>query len=415
MLVSDWTSTRTISPPEDITIDYGFELSNGETEKRSVTFTSIPTTESRTEYRTYTFRNGEGKLQRADVATRKSEEKRVSVAAVAGSYISAKLSLGLDLPSGSAITRSDTTYQYKITTDGPQLISEETITKISDIQFVSGLPIPKEAFTTFSASTALMTAQITRIQYNTVTTVDGRSMTRQTTSRSLSFGLSQEGQAAFAILMNSLKEGGEVTGADVAAAVSSVRGLRSEGTEVQVSIGRAPTPQKPSDQDISASIIIDESEGLDRFITGTIRFQGENYIDPEESVTAVYDMPFAPDDYFLLTGSTSTGLVRNGARAAAEKFGELEAAMDIGHAFGYNIVTEWSVMPTPDLAPIYVRIAGIEAAFLTDSVTYAWDANGIVVSSDLMLVGVTGWYGSSQPSTSWVRLPVPTLGLNKID
>jgi hypothetical protein len=38
----------------------------------------------------------------------------------------------------------------------------------------------------------------------------------------------------------------------------------------------------------------------------------------------------------------------------------------------------------------------------------------MVVSSDLLLLGVSGWYGTSAPSTSWLRLPVPPTGLQQV-
>lgn len=99
------------------------------------------------------------------------------------------------------------------------------------------------------------------------------------------------------------------------------------------------------------------------------------------------------------------------ARAAA-LFGNAQVLMQAGHAFGQNIVTGFNEVPTRDLDPIYVRMAGIEAAFLMDGTSYAWDSNGLVVSSDLSLLGVTGYTGASAPSSSWVRLPVSSAGLN---
>ena len=95
------------------------------------------------------------------------------------------------------------------------------------------------------------------------------------------------------------------------------------------------------------------------------------------------------------------------AQRRAEEFGLAQALLEAGHAYGFNVVTGFSELPTRDLAPVYVRVQGVEAAFLTDSVSYAWDSNGLVLSSDLLYLGATGYYGESPPSSSWVRLPVP--------
>ena len=105
-------------------------------------------------------------------------------------------------------------------------------------------------------------------------------------------------------------------------------------------------------------------------------------------------------------------LERGNAAQAADDFGIAEIGLRAGHAFGQNIVTGFGDVPTLDLASIYVQMAGIEAAFLMDATSYAWDSNGLVVSSDLMLLGATGYYGASAPASSWVRLPVPSGGLN---
>jgi hypothetical protein len=105
-------------------------------------------------------------------------------------------------------------------------------------------------------------------------------------------------------------------------------------------------------------------------------------------------------------------LNQGNARKAAEVFGFVQALVETGHAYGFNIVTGYNDVPTRDLDPIYLRVAGIEAQFLFDSTSYAWDSSGLVVSSDLLLVGATGYVGAAPPATSWVRLPVPVAGLN---
>lgn len=106
-------------------------------------------------------------------------------------------------------------------------------------------------------------------------------------------------------------------------------------------------------------------------------------------------------------------LQRGNAANAAANFGKAEVGLQAGHAYGQNIVAGFSEVPTLDLAPVYVRLGGIEGGFLMDATSYAWDAQGLVVSSDLMLLGVTGWYGAAPPASSWLRLPVPSAGLQQ--
>lgn len=133
-----------------------------------------------------------------------------------------------------------------------------------------------------------------------------------------------------------------------------------------------------------------------------------------DSVTADYEMPFAPDDTIEFVDGVRT-LVEGNAADAAERFGQAEAALDYGHAYGQNIVTAFGEVPSLTLAPVYVQMAGVEGAFLMDSVSYAWGPEGMVVSSDLMLLGVTGRYGNSTPSASWLRVPVAVANLQQIN
>jgi hypothetical protein len=158
----------------------------------------------------------------------------------------------------------------------------------------------------------------------------------------------------------------------------------------------------------------DSDPGNDRITTGTVVFRDDWFANPQSStVTTTYDMPFAPDDYFDYVKGVPQ-LVRGNAAEAAAKFGRLEAALDAGHAYGQNIVTGWNEAPSLDLSPVYVQVAGIEGAFLMDSTSYAWGPDGMVVSSDLMLLGVSGWYGTAAPSSSWLRVPVPVDKLQQV-
>jgi hypothetical protein len=151
----------------------------------------------------------------------------------------------------------------------------------------------------------------------------------------------------------------------------------------------------------------------DKTLEGVVLFDGASFDAEDSTVSAEYDMPYAPDDYFEYAKKIRK-LIRGNATTAAEAFGRTEAALDIGHAYGQNIVISWNDAPTLPLSPVYVQLAGIEGAFLADSVSYAWGPEGMVVSSDLLLIGVSGWYGTSAPATSWLRLPVPPTGLQQV-
>jgi hypothetical protein len=416
---TDWTREETIGPPEEIEISYRGILGIPAT----FSVTNIPVSISETTYETYEYTDAQGATQKKDVAVLRTESKTAKLVSIAESIIAGALSASpstdalfiLGVGNANIESSSETIYEYRETNEGPELAKETRTEVIPFAQYVGGFGLPNEFWRNyiFNITSGSLVSQRTEVEYEEATIALGRKITKQKTTRWLAYGLSQEGQSAFAVWLETIIN--DDTGAisrpvEVLSRMFQMQSLRFEGTEVQTSIGRAPAPEKPSDQELVANEIGTE----ERFITGTVIFDGEEYEDPSETVTATYAMPFAPDDFYVIDGDER--IIDSGsATAAAEAFGEVESALDIGHAFGQNIVTEWSKFPTLDLAPIYIRIAGIEAAFLTDSVSYAWDANGMVVSSDLMLVGVTGWYGNTRPASSWVRLPVPTLALEKID
>jgi hypothetical protein len=159
---------------------------------------------------------------------------------------------------------------------------------------------------------------------------------------------------------------------------------------------------------------IPRSTNDSKFITAFPSFMGGDYVPADSTSNAIYRMPFAPDDVFRWINGIRR-LIPGGAKEAARKFGRTEFRLQLGHAYGQNIVTGWNEIPTEDLAPVYIRINGIQAAFLTDATSYAWDGNGMVVSSDLMLLGTNGFYGEAPPDETWVRLPVLIENIPELD
>jgi hypothetical protein len=132
-------------------------------------------------------------------------------------------------------------------------------------------------------------------------------------------------------------------------------------------------------------------------------------------ITATYEMSLAPDDFWLYNTAEGQTLVRSGASEAARKFGEIENSLRTGHALGINITSEAKALPTAPLAPIYVNAEGLVAGFLMNGVSWAFDGNGLVVSADLLLMGVAGLDTSVEEAQAWVRLPAGTGGLQTLD
>lgn len=544
-MANDWTRSETISPPNDIRISYKSRRSDGTQEKKDVTLVSTTRATSISDYQTFLYNDADGKPQTRDVQSKKTDTTWTTIASVNQSYINWRLANKRGLPAGGAKSENVTTYEYIITTDGPQLLRETSEQYVSEVQFAGGLQI--EDYSNYSPTgDDMVLSHRTIREVRALKTAEGREVTQTKTSRWMARGETSEGKSECAYFIKQAK-GLIATDPDIIPTlVENYKPLVFEGTEVQIETGRIPVPSKPSDQVIARDGVVNGrsyidkplyesqfptlgdliktwTEGLwygnakgwsnfvpqdrdpesylndsngdgkpdwydyvpkdpndynkdsnndgvpdwadyvpddngdgtpdwenyqgdsnndgrpdwqdyvpvgddfnsdrdytvpsdeqdpnnDHTITGIVLFQGGSYSSADSTVTATYEMPYAPDDHFEYVKSIPQ-IIPGGARAAAEAFGRMESALDLGHAFGQNIVTGWNEIPTLDLAPLYVRIAGIEAAFLVDSCSYAWDGNGIVVSADLMLIGVTGWYGTSPPSSSWVRLPVAPSAL----
>lgn len=418
----DWTRSETISTPDEIIIDYTATNAQGQVEKKQVILISTPRSINTTEHMTFDYVDSEGKEQTKEVVTRQLEERRTTVAAVNPAYISWRLSNGLGLPSGDVWSVTDSISEYILTSDGPRKVREYVSDYMSEWQLAGSLAIEK--YNNFVPTADRFEASRTVSLFDEWKGSDGRIITRTRISRWTALGLIQEGSQAVQRQLRQLKSflavAADVDGANLRAIVDSAKKLIFEGTEVQI-------PEMPTSSDRIADEIVngtEEAEGTDpnidrrvnnqHYIEGIVTFDETPYDPAGDAVVTTYEMPFAPDDIIEYLG-TQRLLVAGQSEEAAKRFGETEAAFDLGHAYGYNIVSSFDNIPSLPLAPVYVQMAEIEGAFLLDSVSYAWGSEGMVVSSDLMLLGVTGRYGSTAPSASWIRIPVDVGDLQSIN
>lgn len=387
--ISSYTKEdETISPPQEVYLRYTTQSG----QQRSILYVIRARSISKSTYEIREWTDASGKKQQSDVLVLKRDVKETALGAINSSFLSSCLRYDLrpvDF-STTICNLNETRYQYKATTDGLIVERETTEQKASPMEFAAGMQVPdyvkvnsnNQAYVyylpTYATSTSNTLAGVgdnlfvtTRTIVENQTVVDqNRTRTRTKTSRWLSRGLTQEGQQEFQWALKGRSDNDVVPGL-----VEQFRALKFEGTELQANEGKATS--------FSVSL------------TGNVLYapgQPPNGV----TTTATYELPYTPI---------------SGGNAAARAFGEVESSLEVGHAYGFNIVTSFDRMPSLELSPIYVRYAGLEVAFLADSVSYAFDASGMVVSSDLMVIGVTGYYGSSAPATSWVRMAVSPSGL----
>jgi hypothetical protein len=450
MSLLDWTKSETISQPDRITIKWKTEATgNTSEEEREQLLLSTTKSVSTSTFQSLSYTDADGNIKTQDVQQRKVDTKTTTKASINQEWISARLKFNRGLPAGNDDERSETDYEYQTSTDGPVLIKEVTRVFISIASLAGQLqgipywwsnPSTPTTYLYFDPPAGEIISQRTEVEYEQVKTAEGRDLTRTKTSRWVALGLTSEGKGSFERWMKVIKDLAIQSSSLISDSVLQWSELVFQGTEVQVSTGRAPVPTKPSDAELAAAEVVNGSESYDltggtgeggsgtdgtqyknqepqvnndKIITGQLVFDEQNYNDSNPTVTATYQMPYAPDDYFYFDDDNRE-LQSSFATDAAIKFGQTEAALDIGHAYGQNIVTNFDFTPTLEMSPVYIRMAGIEGAFLLDGVSYAWGPEGMVVSSDLMLIGVTGYDGVTPPATSWLRLPVTPASIGPV-
>jgi hypothetical protein len=291
--MANWTEAGTVSTPRTITIQYATQ----DGVASSVTLTSTDTSDTDTSFRSVQYTDDSGMPEIVEVVTQKKETKRTTQASVNGALVAGRLSFGLGLPGGDAITEITTTYEIDITTSGPVLASETSETKITTSELAGSLAVPSYEF--YTPGTALFTSTVREIQHNTIFDEYGRASTQTLTSTWISYGLTQEGQQSFAEQMRQVSGTAEDESAlagTISSAVESMKELVFQGTEVQVNAGRVAAPVKPSDSSLIRNQINDGDTGR-KFATGQVTYFSDVI---NSIITSVknYEMPFAPDDYY---------------------------------------------------------------------------------------------------------------------
>ena len=293
--MSDWTFSETVSPPRTMVIRY----TNQDGQQRSVSLTSTDRGQTNTTFALFTYINEEGATENTDVVVRKIETKRTTQASINGALVVGRLSLGLSLPSGDAITEIETTYEYDSSTSGPVLAKERAETRISLSEFAGGLAIPDGGYEFYTPGTSLITSTVRETMNFTATSADGREVTRTETSTWIAYGSTQEGSQSFRAQMQNTGDialdssGG---GAYIAASVLSMTPLVFQGTEVRTEIGRAPIPTKPPDHSVARDTI-NAGRGDRKTFSGSVAFDNDGF-GGVVIRTQDYTMPFAPDDFF---------------------------------------------------------------------------------------------------------------------
>lgn len=95
-------------------------------------------------------------------------------------------------------------------------------------------------------------------------------------------------------------------------------------------------------------------------------------------------------------------------QAKAEKYAEIQNGLLWAYRYGRQLVTTLNVLPLNPYEPFHVTYNGVTAAFRVNALSYQFDQNECLVSTDALYIGVAG---GSIGGAGWLPLPYGTSTL----
>lgn len=110
-----------------------------------------------------------------------------------------------------------------------------------------------------------------------------------------------------------------------------------------------------------------------------------------------FTMPYAPDDTFQAYTVYVDGqavrryrAITSNAKTKAALFGRTQNALLMGNRSGINLQTTIDAMPFEPFTRLVVQASGLTGVYATNGSSWTIDSNGIIASTDALLIGVTG-------------------------
>jgi len=125
-----------------------------------------------------------------------------------------------------------------------------------------------------------------------------------------------------------------------------------------------------------------------------------------------FSVPYAPDDE--ITWNESTGAFNSlpsDAKEKALRYGRIQNKLLLGNRSGVSLQLAPEQLPKRPFDPIYLQAAGITGAYRVNGTSWAFDANGIVASTDALLWGAVSAASGTNLASSWVPLAQGTTSL----
>jgi hypothetical protein len=115
-----------------------------------------------------------------------------------------------------------------------------------------------------------------------------------------------------------------------------------------------------------------------------------------------FSMPYAPDDVFFRTGTcpdVTYGVSESDADAKARAFGRAQNRLLLGNRHGMQMQMAPEKMPAAPMSNLVLQSNGVMALYKTNGTSWAFDANGVIASTDALFWGAIG--GGTGSSGWW--------------
>lgn len=125
-----------------------------------------------------------------------------------------------------------------------------------------------------------------------------------------------------------------------------------------------------------------------------------------------FTLPYAPDD--AITWNETTGEFSSEPSDADQKamrYGRVQNALLLGNRNGVSLQLAPDQLPKRPFDPIYLQAGGVTGAYRVNGTSWAFDANGIVASTDALLWGAVSAASGTNLASSWVPLAPGTTSL----
>lgn len=299
-----------------------------------------------------------------------------------------------EVPDGADVVKSQTTYNY-----------------FSELELAGSLNIDSYISTPAGGGTGSLVefdtiaAELDStviVEYETDTS---SGISKTITKRSVSRSQTVSGQQDLATRAQDLDT------ADLSNSISSLLGLARRqvyvGAETSLHTQREYGLQKrPSEADrnntANSKPQISESKAEITWITGSTT----------STAVTEFTLPYAPDDAISWNASTEQfSSTPSDADQKAMRYGRVQNALLLGNRNGVSLQLAPEQLPKRPFDPLYVQASGITGGYRVNGTSWAFDANGIVASTDALLWGAVSASSGTNLASSWVPLAPGTTSL----